>query len=463
MKNNTRIRITSFIIEMSIVLITTVFIFNDPKNIYAQNYNARELLPKAEIFITPRSGSFLVNSTFESQIYIDTKGNNINAINLRINYDQTKLALINPSGGKSIFGIWVEPPFYDNKRGIAGMAGVITDGITTSSGLIVTMTFKVIAPGPASITISDQTTANLNDGYGSEVLITKGRASYTFNNRPPEGVVIYSETHPSIDTWYNNNSPIFAWDDKQNSDGYSAIFDNIFQTNPDTIINTYEKTFSYVNAKDGIWYLHVRPVYNGIWGSTSTYPVRIDTRPPAVFKIKASDIKDEQGKKQFLVSFFTTDELSGLDHYEVGVISKANFKETSPVFIESSSPYILSPEAGKTSRVIVRAYDKAGNVNEEFIDIYPGLLILQKTQKWGIYILLVLILLLLIEIVLHYLFGHHLIDKFKASYRILKKVMNKSSKDEFKPTIPSLDGSRVYIAPKEDQIKSQPINLPPTQ
>lgn len=443
-------------IIFSFVFIFTLFGCAYAQNI--QNYNVRELLPKSEIFITPRNGSFLVGSTFESQIYIDTKGNDVNAINLSINYDQTKLSLINPSGGKSIFGIWVEPPYYDNKKGIAGMAGIITDGITTSSGLIVTMTFKVIAPGPASITINDQTTANLNDGYGSEVLITKGRASYSLNNRPPEGVQIYSETHPSMDTWYNNSSPIFAWEDVNESEGYSVIFDNILQTTPDTIINTKEKAFSYTGAKDGIWYLHVRPVYKGVWGGTSTYPVRIDTKSPANFKPKVSSIKDEQGKKQFLVSFFTTDELSGLDHYEVGVIGKENFKDTSPVFIETTPPYILSPESGKTSRVIVRAYDKAGNVNEEFIDVYPGLLILQKTQKWAIYILLVLMILLLIEILMHYLLGHHLIDKIKLSYKIFKKVTVKTGKDQFNPSIPNLDKARVYTPPSNEK-----INLPPNQ
>ena len=41
---------------------------------------------------------------------------------------------------KSIIGVWVEPPAYDNSRGT--VIGVIPNGITTSSGLIGTILFS---------------------------------------------------------------------------------------------------------------------------------------------------------------------------------------------------------------------------------------------------------------------------------------------------------------------------------
>lgn len=387
-----------------------------------KNYNAQDLLAKSEIFITPRNGSFLVGSTFESQIYINTKGNSLNAINLKVKYDSSKLSLVNPSGGKSIFGIWVEPPYYDNKNGSAGMSGIVTDGITTSSGLIVTMTFKVLSAGPTTVSITDQTSANLNDGYGSEVLLTRGRAEYVLNNRPPEGVYIYSETHPSGDTWYNNNSPIFGWDVKQPTEGFSILFDTLLQSNPDPVIIKKDQVMNYTNISDGIWYLHVRPVSNGVWGSTSSFVTRIDTRPPAKFKPIVSKIKDSNGSEKYLVAFFTTDSLSGLDHYEVGLISKDDIDKTSPLFTQTESPYVVNIESGTNSRVIIRAYDKAGNVVEEFVDIYPGVVLMQRLKKIGIYLLFIIILLLLLELILHYLFGHHIIDRVKQGYRVAKGI-----------------------------------------
>jgi hypothetical protein len=437
------------------IILCFVLLFSIAPNfvIAQKNYNAQDLLAKSEIFIAPRNGSFLVGSTFESQIYINTKGNSLNAINLKIRYDPSKLSLVNPSGGKSIFGIWVEPPYYDNKNGTAGMSGIVTDGITTSSGLIVTMTFKVLSAGPTTVSITDETSANLNDGYGSEVLITRGRAEYTLNNRPPEGVYIYSETHPSSDTWYNNNSPIFGWDVKQASEGFAILFDTLLQSNPEPVITKKDQVMNYTNISDGIWYLHVRPVANGVWGSTSSFVTRIDTRPPAKFKPTITKIKDSNDSEKYLVSFFTTDSLSGLDHYEVGLISKDDIDKTSPLFTQTESPYVVNIESGTNSRVIIRAYDKAGNVTEEFVDIYPGVVLMQRLKKIGIYVLFAIILLLLLELMLHYLFGHHIIDRIKQGYRIAKGIrFNESGPD----TLTKLEKPSVVPEVAKPIIQSQP-------
>lgn len=437
-----------------------------PSIVLAQkNYNAQDLLAKSEIFIAPRNGSFLVGSTFESQIYINTKGNSLNAINLKIKYDPSKLSLVNPSGGKSIFGIWVEPPYYDNKNGTAGMSGIVTDGIKTSSGLIVTMTFKVVGTGNTTVSITDQTSANLNDGYGSEVLLTRGRAEYTLNNRPPEGVYIYSETHPSGDTWYNNNSPIFGWDVKQPAEGFAVLFDTLLQSNPEPVITNKDQVMNYTNISDGIWYLHVRPVSKGVWGSTASFITRIDTRPPAKFKPVVSKIKDSNDSDKYLVSFFTTDSLSGLDHYEVGLISKDDINKTSPLFTQTESPHVVNIESGTNSRVIIRAYDKAGNVAEEFVDIYPGVVLMQRLKKIGIYLLFIIIFLLLLELILHYLFGHHIIDRVKQGYKIAKDIrFNERGPD----TLTNLEKTYQDPAPQKPILeniikKSEPVVVaPPT-
>src|SRR5690349_12722131 len=128
------------------------------------NLNAQSLLPRAEVFFSPRTGTFLEGSTFEIPIFINTRGNNINTIELSIGFDQNKLRVINPSGGRSIIGIWVEPPFYDNSRGLIRLVGVIPNGIKTDSGLIATVTFKAVATGETSLTIKNDSNILLNDG-----------------------------------------------------------------------------------------------------------------------------------------------------------------------------------------------------------------------------------------------------------------------------------------------------------
>jgi hypothetical protein len=409
-------------------LFTLIPVFTFAQNVI--DFNAQNLLPKAEIFINPRNSTFLVGSTFEAPIYIDTRGNSINTINLKINFDPKKLSIINPSGGKSIFGIWVQPPQYDNKRGTASLAGVIPQGAVVSSGLIITMTFKVLSAGETRVSISDESSVNLNDGLGSEILLVKSAANYSLRNKAPDGVNIYSSTHPAQDIWYNNNSPVFSWDTDGVASGYSVVFDTNPGTIPSNVINNETGSVAYENTKDGIWYLHVKSIAKGIWGATSHFQARIDTAIPADFKITANSFKDDTGVKKYMASFFTTDSSSGISHYEIGVLNKNDLNNASPIFVETTSPYVVPMDAESSLRVFVRAYDNAGNVRESYLDLYPGYSFIQMIKKFGVYLLLLIIVLLLIELVLHYVFGHKILEHFKYVYGNYKKLSQKNFENE---------------------------------
>jgi len=78
----------------------------------AVNLNVSDLVPHTEISITPQTGTFAEGATFEVPIFINTKGRSVNAIDLNILFDKDRLSVVKPSGGKSIIGIWVQPPSY---------------------------------------------------------------------------------------------------------------------------------------------------------------------------------------------------------------------------------------------------------------------------------------------------------------------------------------------------------------
>src|SRR3990167_6184067 len=64
---------------------------------------------RIEVFLLPRSGSFVEGSTFEVPILVNTKGASINGVNIKINFNKDKLSIVQPSGGKSIIGFWEKP------------------------------------------------------------------------------------------------------------------------------------------------------------------------------------------------------------------------------------------------------------------------------------------------------------------------------------------------------------------
>ena len=128
-----------------------------------------------------------------------------------------------------------------------------------------------------------------------------------------------------------------------------------------------------------------------------------------------------------LLSFITTDSLSSIDHYEIGTINKDEVDTSSPVFIQSESPYLIS-NPSKDVHVIIRAFDQAGNIRESNIDLYPGVTLVMTLKKYALYLFMILTFLLLLELILHYLFGHHIISHIKKVFLILKKISSGDSK-----------------------------------
>jgi hypothetical protein len=394
-----------------------------PFLIQAQNINvdASKLLAHVEISLSPRSGSFEEGSTFQVPIFINTKNRSINGIEVRINFDKDKLLIVNPTGGVSIIGVWVEPPKYDNTHGTASYVGVVPNGITTEAGLVGTVTFKAISPGDAVVSIASSSKILLSDGLGTAAQVDLGRASYTILPKAPEGVQIFSDTHPVQSDWYNNNTPVLTWTKDPGVAGFSFVLDNKPNTIPDNTINTVETMKSFEALPDGLWYFHIKASKGRIWGTTGHFLMHIDTAPPAQFKPESNFLAANAIlSDRTLVSFFTTDNLSGIDHYEVGIIDKNQPATESPVFVEAQSLFQVPLVPNGKLQVIVRAVDKAGNVRDASIDVSPPVGIAKFFQDYLIYILLMVVFLGLIISVLHLLTGRHVIRNFHRAMQVLK-------------------------------------------
>ncbi|OHA91889.1 MAG: hypothetical protein A3J09_00045 [Candidatus Zambryskibacteria bacterium RIFCSPLOWO2_02_FULL_51_21] len=391
------------------------------------NLNASDLIPKIELSFSPRTGSFTEGSTFDIPILINTKGVSVNGVEIRINFDKDRLEIVKPSSGQSIIGVWVEPPSYDNTRGFANYVGIIPSGITTSSGSIGSITFRAKKTGRATLSFAASSKVLLNDGFGTEATLLLGRSEYTIISKAPEGVRVASETHPFSSEWYNNNSPILFWDKDPGVTGFSYILDDKPTTIPENTIIGNETIKAFENLEDGLWYFHVKANRNGAWGAPGHFLVRIDTTPPADFTpevdyLLAAAIFTERA----LVSFFTTDNLSGIDHYEVGVIDQNQPVTVSPVFVQTESPYQVSLTSDKLS-VLVRAVDKAGNIRDVSILVGPPSLIGKFIKDNLVYILLAIILAGLIGLTFHYLVGHHIIRYLRKASELVKKEEQQTS------------------------------------
>lgn len=373
----------------------------------------------ASLYFSPNSGTFYVGHTFNVSIFVNTGGNNVNAVRVDLKFDPKKLQIASPTAGRSFISVWISQPSYSNIEGTASFqGGVPSPGINTSSGLVSTITFRAVAPGETSIYFLNSSRVLLNDGKGTNVLSSLGQGVYTLSIPPPEGPRVFSSTHPDQNRWYKNNNPTFSWEKEPGVEAFSYSLDQDSQGAPDNVPDGEHTSVSFSDLKDGLWYFHIKAKKGEVWGGVSHYLVQIDSSPPASFKPKISP-SEKTSVAQPIVSFITTDALSGFDHFEVKVIdiSPERKEKEAGFFVEAVSPYKLPVlERGKYM-VVVRAFDKASNWRDESLklEVIPrgfaitkeGIWLWELLIPWWLIILILVLLILLILAILLYIWRRH--------------------------------------------------------
>lgn len=333
----------------------------------------------AVVFLSPSSGTFIVDSTFDVSVYLNTEGNTINTVDLALRYPPDRLQLVSTGTGKSIIGLWTSVPKYNNQTGIVELTGGIPGGVRVERGLITTLTFRVKAVGQAIVKF-DRTRILYNDGMGTEALTQTQNSIYDLILPPPAGPIVISDTHPDQTQWYKNNSVSLRWTENSSVDGYSYMISDQPTDVPDEISEGARQDIVYRSLADGRKYFHIRALRDGRWGGTTHFALNIDSSPPAEYKIEIIP-NSRTTRLQPVFQFETTDTLSGTDHYELKIVDVKNLQsngisDSDEVFFEANSPYVAQEMALGDYDVIVRAYDKAGNYREvtERLEIVPVLL-----------------------------------------------------------------------------------------
>ncbi len=317
------------------------------------------------LFLNPASGSFFVGSTFDLSIVLDTKGVAVNTVEIELLFPPDKLQVATPSVGQSIIQLWPAPPTFSNREGrIYFVGGIPSPGIVTSQGVVLTLTFRVIAPGDGNIRFGEATSILANDGQGTNIIGTTAPAFLKFSVPPPQGPAIYSPTHPDQEKWYRDPNPTFVWDKSKFADGYSYAMDTDPSGFADTTIESAEATASFEDLSSGFWYFHLRERAGGVWGGISHYLVKIDRDLPADFQLDISP-RVRTTNRNPIIRFFSTDSLSGLDHFAMKIIPlTGNQAESEALLFEVTSPYQAPGLDSGRYQVLVRAFDQAGNTRD---------------------------------------------------------------------------------------------------
>jgi hypothetical protein len=395
----------------------------------------------ARLYITPASGVFPVGETFSVKVGVDTQGEEINALDLKLFFPADKLQLVSPNTAVSLIDIWASQPKYNNLAGSISLQGGVPNGVTTSGALITELTFRVRSTGQAMLTFSNESAIFLNDGRATPVKVDYQNSLINLVLPPPEGPLVTSGTHQEGE-WSRSTDAAFEWLNTD-SEGYSFILDQNPVTIPDNTVDSLETGAFYRGISEGVNFFHIKSLRAGVWGGSSHFEVKVDSKPPASFDIEVFPSARTSATQPTFV-FATSDAHSALSHYELNIIPLFRDDGGSQTsFIEVTSPFISHQLEPGPYEVIVKAYDNAGNsveVAKRFRVTKGSFLSIQKegfvlvdvlTVSWGwLLVTLSLLVFLIIREVLLTKKSHSLVHKEKRNTKRGDKDLPREIKTE---------------------------------
>lgn len=137
----------------------------------------------AVLFISPDSGTYLVNNKFSVSVKLDTD-KEINAVQATILFPTDKLEVISLLQEKSILSFWVAEPSYSNTEGMIQFIGGLPNPGFKGEGEIFTVVFRPKKEGRVQIKFKEGLVL-ANDGRGTNILREQRGAFYTFVSESP--------------------------------------------------------------------------------------------------------------------------------------------------------------------------------------------------------------------------------------------------------------------------------------
>ena len=327
----------------------------------------------ATLNFSPPSGSYNIGSTFSVNVNVESADQAMNAASGVVSFPWDKLEVVSISKQGSIFSLWPAEPSFSNSPGTVSFEGIVLNpGYTGVSGKIITITFRARSTGVANVSFSSGSVL-ANDGTGTNILNGMRVSVFTLasaGEKPitPQAEVptatgntfsITSATHPDQTKWYADNTPEFSWELPLGTLGVRTLIGKSPTSNPSVSYIPPITKKKIDELPDGIYYFALQVRTAAGWSPVSRYRVNIDTTPPKPFSVTFPH-GNTGWEPQPVVFFNTTDNESGISHYDIKVGSEAKPIKTAPV--AESNPYVLPPQVPGTYTLLVTAVDNAGNV-----------------------------------------------------------------------------------------------------
>ena len=326
----------------------------------------------ASLSLSPSTGVYPTNTTFNVSVKINTAGDPINAAEGTLSFNPRELSVVNVSRGNSIFNLWVAEPSFSNSAGTISFSGGSPSGYTGQSGTVMTVTFRVIGSGDTRVRFTNGSVL-ANDGRGTNILSNMNGANYTRQAQEtapepevieyvatantPSAPVISSDTVSSAAGWYSSNTVNLSW---TLPSGITAVR-TLLNGNPTSIpTKVYDDPISTIALSDldeGVSYFHLQFQNDEGWGRVAHYRLPVDTVDPTNISISQPENVDRSSPNQVL-QVDVVDETTDVNRYSIKIDSDEPFEYVD----ETASGTIALPSLSPGYHsVIIEAFDQASN------------------------------------------------------------------------------------------------------
>lgn len=161
------------------------------------------VIQAADFQLTITQSSVETGQSFIVSFLLDSENDSVNVLEASLSYNSNQLQVQELRSGDSIISLWLKRPEVTS-AGTIKLSGAIPGGYNGSTGLIVSIVFKSLKVGQATIEIN-QASALLNDGKGTaaEVNLIPLTLSITVASTPSEVAV------PTVPLIQDNTPPEF--------------------------------------------------------------------------------------------------------------------------------------------------------------------------------------------------------------------------------------------------------------
>lgn len=217
-----------YLLTTFIVLLVLFFLYSDVAH-------------GAQLYFEPAHLELLEGQEFQINLFIDTQGENINAVAGTLSYPSDKLDLIEIQEGGSTLNFWVEKP-KERSEGKLNFAGITPGGFKGTGGFILSVFFQNEGFQNGTIELSDAA-AHLNDGEGTETEVLL--SDFQFSASLGEAEELQKEQ---------------VVDSK-----LPESFDLLITQDPNLYEGQYVLIFTAQDKQSGIDYYEIAEISSGIW------------------------------------------------------------------------------------------------------------------------------------------------------------------------------------------------------